>query len=210
MNTNTTEHTEITWNNRLEDYFKKTGEKAHCLSILHKNCEDVYSHRKSFIDLPVIIGSGVIAFLNAGSSSLFPNPMIASVSLGIGSLVMGILNSIGTYYSFAKRAEGHRISSIQYSRLYRFLAIEMSLPRNERMTPHDLLKYTRDAYDRLQEISPLLSKESIHSFQKRFGQIHDIAKPEEVNGLERIDIFHEGQSTIGFIQPKLEDAIEAV
>jgi hypothetical protein len=201
----TTEHADITWNNKLEQYFKHTGEKAHCLSILHKNCEDVYSHRKSFIDLPVIIGSGIIAFLNAGSSSLFPNPLFASVSLGIGSLIMGVLNSIGTYYSFAKRAEGHRISSIQYSRLYRFLAIEMSLPRKERMTPHDLLKYTRDSYDRLQEISPLLSKNTINAFMKRFGDVEGIAKPEEVNGLEKIDIFIEGQSPIGFDIKKPDD-----
>jgi hypothetical protein len=81
-----------------------------------------------------------IAFLNAGSQSMFDDAQLASISLGVGSLVVGILNTMGTYFGWAKRAEGHRISSIDYAKLYRFIAVEMSLPREERMGPKDLLK----------------------------------------------------------------------
>ena len=182
----------VSWSYPLEDYFKNTGEKAHSLSMLHKRAEAIYDHRKTLIDLPVIIGSGVIAFMNAGSSSMFAGEaQLSSIALGIGSLCMGVLNSIGTYFGWAKRAEGHRISSLQYARLYRFLKIEMALPRAERMTPHDLLKYTRDAYDRLQEISPLLPDIVINEFKHKYNKdiYKDIAKPEEANGLERITIY---------------------
>jgi hypothetical protein len=182
----------ISWHPQLEEYFKDTGEKAHGRSWLHKTSEQLYSTRRTWIDLPVIIGSGVIAFLNAGSSSLFSDPMMSSVSLGVGSLVLGVLNSVGTYYGWAKRAEGHRIAAIQYSRLYRFLRIEMGLPRSERMTPADLLKYVKDADDRLQEISPLVPQTVIADFRRRFHQKtnpNPIAMPEEANGLEAIVVF---------------------
>ncbi len=86
----------ITWTSRLEGYFASTGEKASGLAWSHKRSEAMYSNRRTYIDLPVIIGSGVIAFLNAGSSNLFEDPKISSVALGVGSLFMGILNSIGT------------------------------------------------------------------------------------------------------------------
>ena len=46
----------VSWNSRLEEYFASTGEKAHCLSILHKQAEAVYNQRKNFIDIPVIVG----------------------------------------------------------------------------------------------------------------------------------------------------------
>lgn len=181
----------VSWNTRLEEYFSSTGEKAHCLSLLHKKAEAVYSQRRNLIDLPVIIGSAVIGFLNAGSSSMFQDQMIASVSLGVGSLVVGVLQTINAYFQWSKRAEGHRITSIQYAKLYRFLNIEMSLPRDERMTPKELLRHTKDAYDRLQEIQPILPPEIIKDFKKEFNkpEYKDITMPEEANGLERIVVY---------------------
>lgn len=181
----------IQWTDKLEEYLASTGEKAHCLSWVHKRAEQLYSTRRTFIDMPVIIGSGIIAFLNAGSSTMFEDPKISSIALGIGSLVVGILNTTGTYFGWAKRAEGHRISAIHYSKLYRFITVELSLPREERMKPSDFLKYVKDQYDRLQEISPLVPPSIIADFQKRFEKYTDISKPEEANGLEKIEVYHE-------------------
>jgi hypothetical protein len=181
----------ISWTNRLEEYFASTGEKAAGLSWVHKKSEAMYSNRKTYIDLPVIIGSGIIAFLNAGSSSLFNDPKISSVALGIGSLFIGILNSVGTYFGWAKRTEGHRISAIHYAKLYRFITVELSLPRHERMSPHDLLKYVKDQYDRLAEISPMVPEIIIDKFKHKFKNQKDISKPEEANGLHKIDIYKE-------------------
>lgn len=181
--------TAIHWTVRLEEYFASTGEKAHCLSWVHKQSEALYSNRRNWIDLPVIVGSGVIAFLNAGSSSMFDEPRLSSIALGIGSLCVGILNTLGSYFGWAKRAEGHRISSIHYSKLYRFITVELSLPREERMNPHDFLKYVKDQYDRLQEISPMVPPKVVHEFQKKFKNETEISKPEEANGLEKITIY---------------------
>jgi hypothetical protein len=181
----------VSWTDRLEEYFASSAEKAHCLSLLHKQSEALYSGRKTFIELPVIVGSAVIGFLNAGSTTMFQDPKIASVALGVGSLVVSVLQTINTYFSWSKRAEGHRIASIQYSRLYRFLSIEMSLPRGERLPPSDLLKQTKDTYDRLQEISPLLPALVLGEFRKRFDKETEISKPEEANGLERVIVYQE-------------------
>jgi hypothetical protein len=179
----------IHWTDKLEDYFVSTGEKAHCLGWVHKQSESMFSTRKTFIDLPVIVGSGVIAFLNAGSQTMFEDARISSIALGIGSLVVGIMNTMGTYFGWAKRAEGHRISAIHYSKLYRFISVEMALPREERMSPHDLLKYVKDQYDRLAEISPLVPTNVIQKFQSKFKKYTDISKPEEANGLEKITVY---------------------
>jgi len=180
----------ISWNSRLEDYFASTGEKAHCLSWLHKRAEALYSFRRNFIDLPVIVISSMTGFLSVGSSTMFEGQeKWSSIALGIASLFVGVLNTTGSYFGWSKRAEGHRIASIQYAKLYRFLQIEMSLPREERMTPQALLKSTRDQYDRMQEISPLLPPEIIKEFQQKFKNEHEISKPEEANGLEKIAVW---------------------
>lgn len=181
----------ISWTPRLEEYFASTGEKAAGLAWAHKRAEALYSNRRTYIDLPVIIGSGVIAFLNAGSQSLFPDQRIASTALGVGSLFMGILNSFGTYFGWAKRAEGHRISAIHYAKLNRFITVELSLPRQERMSPHNFLKYVKDQYDRLSEISPMIPEIVISEFQRKFRHQKDVSKPEETNGLHKIDIYRD-------------------
>ena len=179
----------IHWTEMLEEYFASTGEKAHCLSWCHKQAEAMYSKRKTWIDLPVIVISGVTGFLSAGSTTMFSNPAASSIALGVASLFVSVLNTAGSYYGWAKRSEGHRISAIHYARLYRFISVELALPRDERMQPNDFLKYVKDQYDRLQEISPLLPPEVITSFQTKFAKETEISKPEEANGLEKITVF---------------------
>lgn len=180
----------VSWTITLEDYFAQTGEKANGLAIMHKRAESIFSRRKTYIDLPVIVGSGAVAFLNAGSSSLFAgNQQLAATALGVGSLVIGILNTVGTYFGWAKRAEGHRMSGIHYAKLYRFINVEMRLPREQRMQPGDFLKYVKDQYDRLAELSPMIPSSVTQGFSKQMEKYMDISKPEETNGLNKIEIF---------------------
>ena len=183
---------DVTWNERLEEYFVEQGEQAHGLSLLHKHAEQMYSHRKTFIEIPVIVVSSVTGFLSVGSTSMFEGEtMTSSVVLGILSLMVSVFQTVGTYFGWARRAEGHKISSIQYSRLYRFLKIEMSLPRDQRQTPGQLLKYVRDAIDRLQEISPLVPEIVVNDYKKHYSTITDISHPPETNGLEKIVVYQD-------------------
>ena len=185
-----TEMNNVSWNESLEKYCADTGEKANCLSWVHKRAEEIFSHRRTFIDLPVIVISSLTGFLSASSPSLFQGEeKLSSILLGVASLLVSVLNTVGTYFAWAKRAEAHRLSAIQYARLYRFLAIELNLPREERMSPSDLLKYVKDSYDRLQEVSPLIPPALIAEFKSKFGKHTELAKPEELNGLDKIVIY---------------------
>ena len=189
--------TTIHWNGRLEEYFAHTGEKAHCYSWLHKKCEELYSGRTVVIDLPVIILSTLNGAVSVGSDSLFGGSSFASIGVGIVALLTAILSTIGSYFSWARRAEGHRISALNYAKLYRFLSIEMSLPREERMSPNDLLKYVKTEYDRLSEISPLVPPSIIDMFRSKFSdaKYDDISKPEDTNGLHPIHIYRLAEAT---------------
>lgn len=179
----------ITWNEKLEEYFASTGEKAHCLGWLHKKAEAYFSTRTTFIDMPVIILSTLIGAASIGSEDLFGDSGLASKVLGILSIFVSILNTVGTYFSWSRRAEAHRISYIQYSRMYRYISVEMSLPRDERSKPQELLRYVRVEYDRLSEISPLIPPPIIKLFNDKFSSQKDISQPEEVNGLEKIEVY---------------------
>jgi hypothetical protein len=62
------------------------------------------------------------------------------------------------------------------------------------MSPADLLKYVKEQYDRLSEISPLIPPQIVTLFKTHFKDATDISKPDEVNGLEPISIFKESFS----------------
>lgn len=185
------EEKHINWNVRLEEYFASTGEKANCLAWCHKRAEERYSVSSIWIDLPVIILGVLNGATSIGSKSLFGDSDYASVGIGLVALLTSILTTIGSYFSWSRRAEAHKISSLQYAKLYRFLSIEMSLPRNERMSPADLLKYVKEQYDRLSEISPLIPPQVVLLFKTHFKDAIAISKPDEVNGLEPISVFKE-------------------
>lgn len=184
----------INWHESLEEYLASMGEKSHCLSWCHKRAEELYSYRRTFIDLPVIMLSAITGFMSVGTSTMFPGQETsASIALGVCSLFVSVLNTTGAYFGWAKRSEGHRISSIHYSKLYRHLVVELSLPREERTPPTILLKQTREQYDRLQEISPLLPPDVVKVFKNRFEgkpEYNQIQKPEELNGLEHIQVYN--------------------
>lgn len=129
--------------------------------------------------------------VSVGSDTLFGGSQFSSVGIGIAVINAAILSTIGSYFAWSRRSEGHRISSLNYAKLYRFLSIEMALPRDERMTPNDLLKYVKTEYDRLSEISPLIPVIINETFRLKFSdpKYDNISKPEDTNGLHPIIIY---------------------
>lgn len=201
----------VTWTHRLEQYFASTGEAAYCLSILHKSAEQRYSKLTVWIDLPCIALGVLNGATSIGSTSLFGDDKMAPLVVGGIALLTALLNTIGTYFGWSRRAEGHRISSLAYEKLYRFLAIEMSIPRDQRMSPSDLLKMTKDSYDRLKETSPLLPPEEIKEFKKRFDkpEYDDISKPSEANGIERIVVFNQADNERRMSEMVIESRVQS-
>lgn len=180
----------LTWSTELENFIKNTGDQANGLAWLHKRSESYFSTRKNFIELPVIVLSSVVGFCSVGSDNIFQGRHeIAQILLGALSLLVSVLNTINSYFAWAKRSEGHRIAAIHYDRLHRFIAIELSLPRVERMSPIDLLKHVRESVDRLAEISPIVAKPIVVQYQNRFLKRYaNQAHPSEVNGLTPINV----------------------
>ena len=182
---------DIEWNERLENYFASTGEKAHALSWLHKRSQERYAGLRNWTDLPVVILGVLNGATSIGSQSLFGDSPYAPVGIGLIALITAILSTVSAYFKWAARSEAHRIAALSYAKLYRSLAVQCSLPRDERMTPSDLLKFTKDSIDRMAEVAPLVPPEVIAEFRTKFNgpDYKQLSKPEECNGLEHIEVF---------------------
>lgn len=177
---------EISYNGALEDLIAAEAERCAGLSWMHGRAEAYYSLRNTAVALPTIVLSTLVGFLSGSSSSIFTEATIASIGIGSVSLFTGVLSTIGTFFSFAKRAEGHRIASIQYSKISRFLTIELTLPRSERILAGDLLKMTRDSIERQLETSPPIPDAIILAFKSKFKDQKDVAIPDVANGIHKV------------------------
>jgi hypothetical protein len=180
---------DITYNSALEKLIAEEAERCSGLSWLHNKSEAYYAIRNSWIALPTIVLSTLVGFLSGTSTSIFSNPMTASVGIGAVSLFTGVISTIGTFYGFAKRTEAHRIASIQYSKLGRFLSIELTLPKTERIVAKDVLKITKDSIERLLETSPAVPDVIIKQYKEEFKSYTDVAHPDITNGLRKVFIY---------------------
>lgn len=200
----------IHWNDQLERILSNEGERALCYFWLHNHAQKKYSKLDTVIALPVIILSTIAGTGSIASDSLFPGSQYANVGIGAISLGVGILNTISSYFAWAKRSEGHKIAAMTYSKLYKFIVIELSLPRKERMGAGDMLKVIREQTERLSETSPQVPDDTIKAFNVKFeDSTPDISKPEITNGLDPIIVYGEihpeksnSMSTVG--TPKLK------
>jgi len=181
---------DISWNSQLERVISDEGERCLCFSWLHSNSEKKFTTLNTRISMPVIIMSTVAGSASIGSQTLFGGASYANICIGVVSLSVGVLNTIQSFFGWAKRAEAHRISAITYQKIYRFILIELALPRSERMIAGNMLKVVRDQCDRLQETSPQIPDTVINAFKAKFGETTPhVKKPEITNGLDPIHVY---------------------
>ena len=186
---------EVHWNSQLEKIISDEGERALCYSWLHDKSEERYRQFNNYITLPTIVGSTIAGTASIGSQSLFGDIGYANIIIGSISLCVAIFNTVGTHFGWAVRAEAHRVARVDYSKIHRFIMIELALPREERTDANSMLKLVREQLDNLLAISPQIPKEIIKAFNDKFdGTTDDISKPGITNGLDPIDIFRPGMS----------------
>ena len=187
----------ISWNPALETLIAEEAERCAGFSWLHSECENYYSKRANMIALPVIVLSTVNGFLSGSSQMIFSNATSSSIGIGAVSLFTGVLSTVGSFFAWSRRTEAHKISAIQYKKISRFLTIELSLPRQERIQAKDILKITREQIERLLEISPSVPDSIQANYKSKFKDCKDVAHPEIISGLQKV-----------FINKTLPDHIE--
>lgn len=184
------EHRTLVYNSHLEELIASEGEKSLAFQWLHDQSEKRYSTFNTYIVLPVIILSTMSGTASIGQKELFGDTPFSAIVIGLVSILVGILNTVASFFAWAKRAEGHRIAGITYSKLHRYISIELSLPRDQRVPAKHFLKAIREQIDRLNETSPQIPQVVISAFAKRFEPVPaGISVPEICNGLHKVDVY---------------------
>ena len=181
---------DLAYNAHLEDLLASEAEKAMVYRWLHDQSEKRYSHLNTFIAIPVIVISTLAGTASISQDSLFGPTEAAPIVIGLMSISVSVLNVIGNFFAWAKRAEGHRISGINYGKLHRWISIELALPRDQRMPAKHFLKEIREQIDRLNETSPPIPQVVLDQFRTKLTNLKsDVSVPEVCNEIHCVEVY---------------------
>lgn len=158
------------WHEQQEQILKRWSEQAASYRFLHDRAFAIYKQRNMWFSLPVIVLSTITGTANFAQGS-FPESWRESVPLGIGALnlVAGLITTVAQFLRVAELFEGHRAASIAFGKLSRNIAVELSLPPEERSASGlDYVNICRAEMDRLLEQSPTIPLKLVQQFGLRF------------------------------------------
>ena len=204
METKPTEDTSILWNAATESLIKALGEKSLSLSWLHNRAESRYNYLNNFLAIPAIIISTITG---VGTAGLGATDTVKWITASL-SITVSVISTLNSYFSFAKRAEAHRITAINYSKLYLMISIELSLPRTKRMAVKSFLKVVSEQIQRLNEIQPTVPDMVIRQYNLKFkDEPPTIAKPEITNGLVELQVYIDDPTPTPSPPPEVEPPV---
>lgn len=197
---------EIEYSPDLEKLLQQQGEQAESWSILHNLSYEKYQFRSNIINIPVIVLSSVIGLLtgmNIQNDDMF-------IILSTGSIFVSVIKSVDSYFQLQRRAEGHRICSLQFSQIFKKIQIELSLQRKMRTNPKDMLALIKTDLKNLFDIAPLIDEEIIDKYNSLYKAEKDVSKPSVCNGLTHIHISkaHEELAQDPYGTQKIKDKIK--
>ena len=187
--------TEFEWNEQQELILKKWAEIASCYQWMHDRAYRVYREKNIRFALPVIIISTVTGTANFAQQS-FPEEWKHYFIMGIGTLnlLAGLITTISQFLRINELQEGYRVAEVGFSKLSRNIEVILDLPIKYRNVHGDsFLESCKQEYDRLIEQSPIIPKNIVLVFNKKFKK-KKFAKPNLIS-ISEISIFHEEPNT---------------
>tara|TARA_B100001094_G_C18170584_1_gene794865 strand:- start:369 stop:1295 length:927 start_codon:yes stop_codon:yes gene_type:complete len=165
-----TEMVHIEWTAEHENILIEWADKATCYRWLHSKSHLAYNKANTWFTIPVIIMSTLTGTANFAQEK-FPENIKPYASMGIGAvnIVAGILTTIQQFLKIGELNEAHRVASISWGKFYRNIKVELSKKPSERIPVLQILKTSKEEFDRLMETSPAISDKIIKLFNKTFS-----------------------------------------
>lgn len=173
---------EIEWTQEHEEILIEWADKAMCYRWLHAKSNALYSNLNTWYTIPVIVLSTLTGTANFAQDRV-PAMYQSYFVMLVGSLniLAGIITTIQQFLKITQLNEAHRVSSISWDKFYRNIKIELAKHPKERIDVKQMIKMSKEEYDRLMETSPAIPEKIIHGFKDKFNTseaFKTIIKPE--------------------------------
>jgi hypothetical protein len=174
--------TTIEWTPEHENILIEWADKAMCYRWLHSKANVMYSALNAWYTIPVIVISTLTGTANFAQERVplkYQNFYVMIV--GGFNILAGIITTIQQFLKITQLNEAHRVSSIAWDKFYRNIKIELAKHPSERIDPKQMLKMSKEEFDRLIETSPNIPEKIVTQFKVNFltqETFDKIIKPE--------------------------------
>ena len=152
----------IDWTSDHEQILVEWADKAMCYRWLHSKAHQSFAKANAWFTIPVIIMSTTTGTANFAQERL-PQEYRGYFSMGVGAvnIFAGILTTIAQFLKISELNEAHRVASIAWDKFYRNTKVELAKSPAERIPVMQMLKHSKEEFDRLMETSPTVSQMKI-------------------------------------------------
>jgi hypothetical protein len=179
---NTINKNDVDWTTEHEQILIEWADKAMCYRWLHSKSNALYSSLNAWYTIPVIIISTLTGTANFAQNRV-PEDYQNFFAMAVGgfNILGGIISTIQQFLKITQLNESHRVSGIAWDKFYRNVKIEVAKHPSERMPPGQMLKMSKEEFDRLMETSPTIPEKIVNVFKTSFKHsdaFDKIVKPE--------------------------------
>jgi hypothetical protein len=190
---NTINKNDVDWTTEHEQILIEWADKAMCYRWLHSKSNALYSSLNAWYTIPVIIISTLTGTANFAQTRV-PEEYQNYFAMVVGgfNILGGIISTIQQFLKITQLNESHRVSGIAWDKFYRNVKIELAKHPSERMQPGQMLKMSKEEFDRLMETSPTIPEKIVHVFKTSFKHsdaFDKIIKPEICDVLVSTDSY---------------------
>jgi hypothetical protein len=173
---------DVDWTTEHEQILIEWADKAMCYRWLHSKSNALFSSLNAWYTIPVIVISTLTGTANFAQTRV-PEEYQNYFAMVVGgfNILGGIISTIQQFLKITQLNESHRVSSIAWDKFYRNVKIELAKHPSERMQPGQMLKMSKEEFDRLMETSPTIPEKIVQVFKKSFKHsdaFDKIVKPE--------------------------------
>lgn len=195
----------VDWTPDHERILIEWADKAMCYRWLHSKAHQSFAKANAWFTIPVIIMSTTTGTANFAQERL-PQDMRGYFSMGVGAvnIFAGILTTIAQFLKISELNEAHRVASIAWDKFYRNTKVELAKSPTERIPVMQMLKHSKEEFDRLMETSPSISDEIITKFNETFSDGLSKAK-----GIVEGELSKRQKAYMDLVKPEICDTIES-
>jgi hypothetical protein len=179
---NTISKNDVDWTQEHEQILIEWADKAMCYRWLHSKSNGLYSSLNAWYTIPVIVISTLTGTANFAQNRVpIEYQNYFAMVVGGFNILGGIISTIQQFLKITQLNESHRVSSIAWDKFYRNVKIELAKHPSERIQPGQMLKMSKEEFDRLMETSPNIPDKIIQVFKTSFKHsdaFDKIVKPE--------------------------------
>jgi hypothetical protein len=160
----------VEWTPDHENILVEWADKAMCYRWLHGKSHQHFSKANMWFTIPVIIMSTLTGTANFAQDKFEgATREYVTVSIGAVNILAGILTTIQQFLKISELNEAHRVSSLSWDKFYRNIKVDLAKAPTERTPVLQMLKTSKEEFDRLMEISPAISEKVAKEFTKTFS-----------------------------------------